>query len=290
MYEFLKYHIIIPAHNEEKHIGKMLHSVVGQTYLPARVVVVNDNSSDSTEEIVRSFCEKYDFITVINSNQTRTGHLPGSKVIEAFYKGFEQLENDWDIIVKLDADVILPPNYFEEVVTKFRSNPKIGIAGGIAMTEQNGKWRHEKIGNKKQVRGPFKAYSKSCFDKIGGLKKSIAWDTVDELLAIYYGFEIRILPHLEVRLQKPTGSNYKKIHGKKIGEGFYKMDYGWFISLVAALKAAWLRKSAALFLNISKGYWSSFLHSDSKIVTKEEGRFIRRYRMTGILKRFLNRA
>lgn len=278
------YSIILPVHNEEKFIENALNSIVNQSYLPQEVIVVNDNSTDQSENIIREFIRNFPFIKMVNSKNNSTEHLPGSKIVGAFYKGFEHLENDWDVIVKLDADVILPSEYFEKIIKTFQSDPTIGIAGGIAMVEQNGNWVYEKIGNKKQVRGPFKSYSKTCFEKIGGLKKSIGWDTVDELLAKYHGFEIEVLPELEVRLQKPTGINYQKIHGRRTGEAFYKMDYGCLISLIAALKQSWNKKSISLFFSIANGYLNSSFHSHSKIVTKEEGRFTRSLRWQGILK------
>ena len=286
----LKYSVIIPVHNEEKHIGKALNSLVNQSVLPEEVIVVNDNSTDRTQEILWEFQRKFSFIQVISSNSTSTEHQPGAKIVSAFYKGFDQLKPEWDIVSKLDADVILPSNYFEEIIEAFASNSTIGIAGGLAMIEENGKWVYEKIGNKKQVRGPFKSYSKACFEKIGGLKKSIGWDTVDELLARYYGFEVCVLPNLIVKLQKPTGKEYKEIHGLKTGQAFYRMDYGLLISLIAALKASFKKKSPALFFDISKAYLKSVSNSDSKIVTKEEGKFIRKYRWEQIFKRFTRKT
>jgi glycosyltransferase involved in cell wall biosynthesis len=283
------YSIILPAHNEEKFIENALQSIVQQTYLPKEVIVVNDNSTDSTEEIVRGFVLKYPFIQMIHSESTQTTHEPGSKIVHAFYKGFEKLSSDWDVIVKLDADVILPPNYFQEIIQEFQRNPTIGIAGGLAMIEQKGEWIFEKIGNKKQVRGPFKAYSKACFEKIGGLKRSIGWDTVDELLAKYYGFEVKVREDLHIKLQKPTGTDYKKIHNLKTGQGFYKMDYGFFISLIAAAKLAWNKKSFLAFSSTIKGYFELAINSSEKLVNKEEGKFIRSYRWSGILKAFVNR-
>ena len=40
--------------------------MVAQTVLPSKIIVVNDNSSDKTAEIVTSFSEKYPFITLVN--------------------------------------------------------------------------------------------------------------------------------------------------------------------------------------------------------------------------------
>lgn len=279
----LKYSIIIPIHNEEKFIGNTLNAVINQTLLPQELILVNDNSSDQSMEIITEFSKKYSFIQIIESGSKSNLHEPGSKIINAFYKGFETINFNWDVIVKLDADAILPKDYFEKIISTFESDKNIGIAGGLAMIEINGKWEYEKIGNKKQVRGPFKAYSKDCFEKIGGIRKSIGWDTVDELLARYYGFEIQVLAELEVKLQKPTGKDYSKIHGFKTGQAFYRMDYGMVIGLIAAIKAAWNKKSLKLFIDISKGFWSSMIHTDKKIVSKEEGKFIRNFRWKGIL-------
>lgn len=285
-----KYAIIIPAHNEEKFIKNALYSIVKQTYLPQEVIVVNDNSTDLTEKIVSEFIVNFPFIQIIHSGSNSTQHEPGNKIVNAFYKGFERLNCDWDVIVKLDADVILPENYFEEITNEFQCNPKVGIAGGLAMIEENGVWQYEKIGNKKQVRGPFKAYSKACFQQIGGLKKSIGWDTVDELLAQFHGFEIKVRPDLYVKLQKPTGNNYKSIHDQKAGQSFYKMDYGWAISFIAALKLAWNKKSFKSFILSYKGFLTSQLNADQKLVTKSEGKFIRKLRWRGILKKLINHS
>ena len=47
----MKYYIIIPAHNEEQFISLTLQSLVDQTLLPSKIVVVNDSSTDKTKEI-----------------------------------------------------------------------------------------------------------------------------------------------------------------------------------------------------------------------------------------------
>jgi len=93
----LNIYIIIPAHNEQNVITLTLDSLVKQTLLPNHVVVVNDNSTDETQEIVEVYAEKYKWISLINSKSSNE-HLPGSKIINAFYKGLpnvgiEEAEN-----------------------------------------------------------------------------------------------------------------------------------------------------------------------------------------------------
>ena len=132
----MKYYIVIPAHNEEKFIGLTLNSLINQTILPSKVVVVNDNSTDKTSEIVESFSKKNIFISVLEKKSDAI-HLPGSKVIQAFTTGFNTLDNEYDLIVKLDGDLILPHNYFETIIDHFKSDAKIGMVGGFAYIENN---------------------------------------------------------------------------------------------------------------------------------------------------------
>ena len=146
----MNYYIVIPAHNEEAFIALTLQSLVEQTVLPAKVVVVDDNSTDTTSTIVREFASQHSFIHLIQKTSEAI-HLPGSKVIQAFHKGYETLDADYDIIVKLDADLILPENYFETILTIFKSDPKIGMAGGFAYIEKNGEWVLENLTYKHHI-------------------------------------------------------------------------------------------------------------------------------------------
>ena len=58
--------------------------------------------------------------------------MPGSKVVKAFNYGLEQLYIAYDVLLKLDADILLPENYLECICTHFKDNPKLGICGGFA--------------------------------------------------------------------------------------------------------------------------------------------------------------
>ena len=110
----MNYYIVIPSYNEEKFIGLTLQSLVEQTVLPKKVVVVNDNSTDDTAAIVADFAQRHSWITLVTTTSDAI-HLPGSKVVQAFQKGLETLDDHYDLIVKADADLIFPPNYFQTI-------------------------------------------------------------------------------------------------------------------------------------------------------------------------------
>ncbi len=100
--------IIIPVYNEEACLTQMLDSIVEQTIQPNQVIIVNDNSTDGSCNIIDRYTTKYAFINSIDTISEDT-HLPGAKIINAFYKGFETVDEDFDLIGKYDADIILPP-------------------------------------------------------------------------------------------------------------------------------------------------------------------------------------
>ena len=283
----MKYYLIIPAHNEAEYIGLTLDSLLSQSVLPSKVVVVNDNSTDQTADIVTRYCKLNPVISLINTT-SETAHLPGSKVVNAFLKGFETVDNDFDIIVKLDADLILPPHYFETILNIFKTDAAIGMAGGFAYIEKNGRWVLENLTSKDHIRGAFKAYRKKCFQDIGGLKPAMGWDTVDELLAKFYGWKVITDANLRVKHLKPTGFNYNKAARYKQGEAFYRIGYSTTLIIIAAAKLAFLKQKPLLFLDYIRGYCKAKSSKIPLLVDANQAKFIQNYRWQKILNKFCN--
>ncbi|MEO5776306.1 MAG: glycosyltransferase family 2 protein [Flavobacterium sp.] len=273
----MNYYIVIPTYNEEKFVTLTLQSLVEQTVLPKKIVVVNDNSTDKTAEIVLTFAKDYPFISLVNKTSEAV-HLPGSKVIQAFQKGLGTLDENYDFMVKADADLIFPNNYFETIIKHFESDTKIGMAGGFAYIEKNGDWILENLTDKDHIRGAFKAYRKECFKQIGGLKPAMGWDTVDELLCKFYDWKVVTDETLKVKHLKPTGANYNKTARYKQGEAFYSLGYGFFITSIASLKLAMRKGKPLLFLDYINGFWKAKSAKKSLLVTDEQAKFIRNYR------------
>lgn len=277
----MKLIIIIPVHNEALYLEQMLTSLVKQTLRPHRVILVNDNSTDQSQEIIDQFTKNYPFIQSVY-NTSKEEHEPGSKVVTAFYKALDAQGDNFDLIGKFDADILLPPEYFERLIPLFETHSQLGLAGGNLYIQQGDHWMYEAISEKTKVRGPIKLYRKECFEQIGGLKKSIGWDTVDELLAQYHGWEIKTDPSLHVKHLKPTGTTYSKASKYKQGEAFKKMRYGFLLTLIAAAKLALKKKNLPFFFNTLLGF---VLAKRDYIVSKKEGEFIRALRWRNIKKK-----
>ena len=135
----MRIYIVIPAHNEESFIGLTLQSLVKQSFLPSKIIVVNDQSTDDTPKIVQKFIKKHPFIQLKNTTSSEA-HQPGSKVINAFNAGLAELDGNYDMICKFDADLIFPENYLESILQIFKRDTKIGMAAGHCIIEKNGQW------------------------------------------------------------------------------------------------------------------------------------------------------
>lgn len=283
----MNYYIIIPAHNEEIFLGDTLASIIAQSKAPKKVVVVNDHSTDGTANIIDEYASGNPFIKGVHI-QSSNEHLPGSKVIAAFNKGLTFLDEEYDFIVKLDADVILPPNYFKRIEEIFCSSKKIGITGGFAYEKNDdAEWALNHPMDIDHVRGAFKSYSKACFKAIGGLRTAMGWDTVDELLAKYHGFQIVTDASLKVKHQRPIGAAYNSKARRSQGKAMYLMHYGLVISLIASLKMAWKNKKFKIIQDNLQGYWEAKQERIPYIVSKKEGKYIRNLRWKRILKKLV---
>jgi glycosyltransferase involved in cell wall biosynthesis len=93
--------IVIPAYNEERHLEACLESIARQTEMPDEVIVVDNNSTDRTTKIAQSFS----FVKVINEKK--------QGVVYARDAGFSAVTSN--IIGRIDADTILPPNWVEYI-------------------------------------------------------------------------------------------------------------------------------------------------------------------------------
>ncbi|MDG2432486.1 glycosyltransferase family 2 protein [Flavobacterium sp.] len=274
----MNYYIVIPAHNEEALIGLTLDSLVNQTLLPKKVVVVNDNSTDKTSDIVLAFAKEHPFISLVEKKSSAI-HLPGSKVIHAFNAGLATSDEEYDVLMKADADLIFPTNYFETISTHFQSDPTIGMVGGFCYIEKNGDWVLENLTDKDHIRGALKAYRKETFKQIGGLKAQMGWDTVDELLCKFYNWKVVTDASLHVKHLKPTGANYNKTARYKQGEAFYTLGYGFLITAIASAKLSFMKKKPFLFFDYIQGFLKAKAAKTPLMVTTEQAKFIRSYRL-----------
>lgn len=108
--------IVIPAYNEEDHILACLKAIAAQTIPPDEVIVVDNNSTDRTVARAREFT----FVTIVREST--------QGVVFARNRGFNAAKGD--IIGRIDADTVLPPDWVEYVHDFYSTNPMTLLTGG----------------------------------------------------------------------------------------------------------------------------------------------------------------
>lgn len=271
----------MPAHNEASHLQACLQSFAAQTLTPNQLLIVNDNSTDQTLTLAQNFAKHHPWAQVID-HKSNTTHQPGAKVIAAFKAGLAHLNPNYQLLGKFDADIVLPPNYLQTVVAQFTANPQLGMCGGILHTLQKGSWQYENIAKPTHLRGPIKMYRRTVYQKMEGLRQTVGWDTADTLLCQYYQYQIQTLPQLVVKHLRPTGHGYSTKKYQAKGQALYQMRYQLPISLIALAKMAWQAKKFKVFTQGTVGFIKAWLLKCTFMVSKKQGRFIRKLRWQGI--------
>lgn len=109
--------IIIPAYNEERHLGACLQSIANQTILPEEVIVVDNNSNDRTAAIARQF----KFVTLVSERQ--------QGLIAARNTGFNAAKGD--ILGRINADAVLDAQWVARLKYQFGRQPSLAAIGGL---------------------------------------------------------------------------------------------------------------------------------------------------------------
>jgi glycosyltransferase involved in cell wall biosynthesis len=163
----LRYVLITPSRNEARFIEKTLESVVHQTVLPLKWVIVNDGSTDTTGEIAARYAERHDWIELVNRPIRKERHFAAK--VEAFKAGLERVkELEYEIIGNLDADVSFDPDYFEFLLSKFKQDSRLGVAGTVFREPNGYNSAIDSFEGQTHVAGGCQVFRRQCFEEIGG--------------------------------------------------------------------------------------------------------------------------
>ena len=230
--------VIVPIYQEEKYISKCIDSMLSQDYPKddLEIILVDGMSKDRTREIVATYTAKYPFIRMID-NPERIAPC-------AMNRGIKEAKGD--VIMRLDAHVYYPKNYFSLLVEKLNELPGAENVGALcntlpvndSITAQSiaavlsssfGMGNsHFRVGADKEMEVdtvPFGCFHRSIFDKVGLYDEELVRNQDDELNAriIKAGGKIYLIPQLVCEY-------YARDTAKKVYKMFYQ--YGVFKPLV----------------------------------------------------------
>jgi glycosyltransferase involved in cell wall biosynthesis len=109
--------IIVPCYNQAKYLSETLDSVLAQTNIHWQCVIVNDGSTDNTEEIACAYCRKDPRFTYLCQNN--------EGLSSARNMGIRSSTGRY--ILPLDADDLIHPDYTREAVKLLDENDDIKL-------------------------------------------------------------------------------------------------------------------------------------------------------------------
>ena len=164
---YLSYVLITPARNEEALIEKTIQSMINQTHLPLKWVIVNDGSTDSTASIISRYLPKYSWIEMIEM-PTRRDRSFAAKV-NGFNAGYEKIKHlNYEVIGNLDADLSFEKDYLEFLMDKFAEDSSLGVAGTIFKEEGGYSSDNDSFEGQTHVAGGCQLFRRKCFEQVGG--------------------------------------------------------------------------------------------------------------------------
>jgi glycosyltransferase involved in cell wall biosynthesis len=203
----MKYVLITPARNEEAFIRKTLDSVVSQTVLPERWVIVDDGSTDRTAEIVESYAKRHPWIELVRRTEDRDRNF-ASKA-HAVNTGLERANSlQFEILGNLDADVSFGPDYMEFLMQRFSEDPDLGVAGTPFTQEGHYDSSKDSFEGENYVAGPCQLFRRDCFQEIGGYvpNRVGGLDWIAVMTARMKGWKVRAFPEKRFHHYRTLGT------------------------------------------------------------------------------------
>lgn len=201
--------MIVPFLNEARYLPLLLASIERQTRLPDRLVLVDDGSSDGSGELVEAFAAAHPYAVALSRppRAREADRLGSASELRSFEWAFARLDEPWDVVAKLDADLELNPRHFECLLEEMRADPRLGVAGAYLTDVAEDGSDSRFPGPRWHVRGATKFYRRECYERIAPIPAHLGWDTIDEAAARRAGWRTESfeLPGGDTRHLRPTG-------------------------------------------------------------------------------------
>lgn len=203
----MKVLIVTPIHDEIANIAQLAAQLAASSFHPALWVVVDDGSTDGGAQTIPA---DLPFRTRVIERENGGGLIGGS-AFTAWQHGVDHAlasGEEFDAIMKLDADVDLPPEYLAAAVETLASDAAVGLVGGVLI----GKRDREQVVH---VPGPVKLYSTPGYRALDVLPRLVGFDVMDELAIKDAGLRVVVRKDLPFTVRRAIGASQGLVHGRR---------------------------------------------------------------------------
>jgi glycosyltransferase involved in cell wall biosynthesis len=262
-----------------------LDSVAAQSLRPTKWVIVDDGSTDETPAILAEYASRHEWISIV-TRADRGHRAVGPGVVDAFYSGYKTIDRgEYDFVCKLDLDLQLPPRYFEILIQRMNSDPRIATCSGKSYIHENGHLVHERHGDDMSL-GMTKFYRIDRFQEIGGFVREVMWDGIDCHLCRMHGWIAGSWDDPELRFVhlRPMGSSQQSVYTGRMRHGYgqYFMGTGFLYLAASALSRVNQKPYVLGSVATMWGWIKSAALRKPRYENPDFRRFLRRYQMRAL--------
>ena len=275
------YLVVTPCRDEGRYLGTTIRTMAAQSVRPKLWVIVDDGSTDDTPGVLEEAVREHEFIRVVR-REDRGERKVGPGVIDAFYAGLDSVDrSSFDYLCKMDADLELPPRYFERLMEEMDKEPRLGaVSGKMFLRDEHRRLHHERRGDD-HAAGPTKFYRSRCFEEIGGFVRMVGWDGIDGHMCRLKGWIARSIMDDELRVVhlRQMGSSHKGLlHGRlRGGQGKWRIGSSpWYLLATAVYRLADPPFVIGAFA-MTAGYFGAMIRRIERMDDPEYIRHLRRY-------------
>lgn len=280
------YVLVSPCRNEADFMRQTLDSVLAQTLLPAKWIIVDDGSTDETPRILADYAARHPIIEIV-TRADRGHRAVGPGVVDAFYAGFEHAApGEFEFVCKLDLDLRLPPRYFEILIDRMNRDRRIATCSGKAYVDVGGELVDENHGDETSL-GMTKLYRWSAFELVGGFVREVMWDGIDCHRCRMLGMIAVSWDEPELRFVhlRPMGSSQTGILTGRMRHGYGQYFMGTSLGYLAlsALSRVGERPFVVGSAAMVWGWIRSALRKQPRYGDVEFRKFLRRYQRLAVV-------
>ena len=191
----MKITTIVPLYNSEKFLNETIESILNQTLKDFEIILVDDNSTDSTFKLAESYINNFKNIHLYKNKYTKG--ISGS-----MNTALEVAKGQY--IALIDHDDLCLPNRFEKQFDYMEENINIGVCGSWMQEFDEGDsvWKFPTDNSELKaicllhspIPNPTAMIRKSALDKYN-IKYNSDFDTAQD-----YEFWLKLLPHTEFHI------------------------------------------------------------------------------------------
>lgn len=178
--------------NEARYLPRVLEGLATQTHAPAVLALIDDGSTDASAAIAETFASAHDNVRLLRRpvRAAERDRLAGAAELRAFQWAVEQCADvDWEVVGKIDADVVMPPDWLGAMEERFAANPRLGLAGSCLSVVGPGGNLVREASPDYHTHGATKLYRRECYQHIEPIPAILGWDMIDDIKARLSGWE-----------------------------------------------------------------------------------------------------